>query len=269
MSAESTPAAPATEPQARPHRVGSAYPHDEQIWNRIEKTVATHERALRDVLESFPLYARRVNLTRFLAHYELYKRIAPLAGSILECGVYRGSTLMTWAKLLEIFHPGDRSRKVIGFDNFAGFGQITEEDGLANTETARIPGGWSAGPYYEELREHMEVFQDDSFLPRDPRIELVVGDLVETAPAYVTANPGLRIALLHLDVDVYEPTLAALEAFYPQVVHGGIVVFDEYGLRQWPGESRAVDKYFGRNAPRIEKLPYCSTPGGFMHKGDV
>jgi len=251
---------------ATAERTGSAYPHDQQMWDRIEQAVEKNQRPLRDVLESFPVYTRRVNLTRFLIHYELYKRIADLPGNIIECGVYRGNGLLTWAKLLEIFHGGDRIRKVIGFDNFAGFTSLSEKDGPEEVRRSKVLGGWNAGPYYEELLEHVSIFHDDSFIPRAKRIELVVGDLAETAPKYVADNPGLRISLLHLDVDLYEPTSAALKAFYPHVVQGGLIIFDEYGMTEWGGESRAVEEYFGAKMPRIEKFPYASTPGGFMIK---
>jgi hypothetical protein len=67
-------------------------------------------------------------------------------------------------------------------------------------------------------------------------------------------------------VDLYEPTKAALEAFYPHVVKGGLVVFDEYGLTEWGGESNAVEEYFGDDMPHIQKFPWASLPGGWFVK---
>src|ERR1017187_6372620 len=87
-------------------------------------------------------------------------------------------------------------------------------------------------------------------------------------PQFVKDNPGLRIALLNLDVDLYEPTKAALESLYPLVVSGGIVLFDDYGWEQWPGASRAVDEYFAAigEKPAIHHFPTTPTPGGYMVK---
>ncbi len=248
-------------------RKGSVYPHDEDISDRLDVIVKEFERPIQDVLESFPVYARRIHLTRFLAHYELYKQVADLPGSIFECGVYRGSGLFTWAKLLEIFHPGDRLRKVIGFDNFEGFVSFHSKDGAEQQDRAKTIGGWNAGDYYPELLKHIDIFHEDSFLPRATRIELVAGDLAQSASKYVSENPGTRISLLHLDVDLYEPTIAALKAFYPLVVEGGLIVLDEYGIKDWPGASQAVEEYFSDQMPRIQKLPYCSSPGGYIVKG--
>src|ERR1035438_7201264 len=89
-----------------------------------------------------------------------------------------------------------------------------------------------------------------------------------SSPQFVKDHPGLRIALLNLDVDLYAPTKVALETLYPLVLKGGIVVFDEYGWEQWPGESRAVDEYFGAlgEQPAIHRFPFSPTPGGYMVK---
>ena len=247
-------------------RAAVRYRHDQAIWERIEETVRRHDVPIRDLVGAFAIYARRANMTRFLARYELYKRIAELPGSIVECGVFRGEGLLAWAKFLEIFHGGDRTRRVIGFDNFAGFASLDAKDGAADPSRSKVAGGYDAGRYYDELLEHVETFHRDSFVPHARRIELVAGDIVETAPAYVAKNPGLRISLLHLDLDLYAPTLAALQALYPRVVVGGLVVFDEYGLVEWPGESQAVEEYFGARRPRIAKFPFSSTPGGFFVK---
>lgn len=233
------------------------------MWDRIETLANKGGHQLSDILESFPVYARRVNITRFLAHYELYRRIADLPGNIVEIGVYRGVSLLSWAKFIEIFHAGDRTRRVFGFDNFAGFEAIHEKDGGSTERYDRKVGGWNAGPFRNELMEHIDIFHADSFLPRAKRISLVEGDVTKTAPQFVADNPGLRISLLHLDVDLYEPTLAALKAFYPLVVKSGLVVFDEYGLIDWPGESQAVEEFFGKDLPGSRSSPLHRCPADF------
>ncbi len=253
-------------PQVDRERQGSLYPHDQEMSRRLNEAATKSNLPVSDIMESFPVYARRVNLTRFLAHYELYKMIADLPGSIVECGVYRGNTLLTWAKLLEIFHPGDRLRKVIGFDNFAGFQSFHEKDGAAEPSRSKVLGGWNSAPYYQELVEHINLFHEDSFIPRAKRIELVHGDLCQTSLQYAKDNPGLRLSLIHLDVDLYEPTLASLQAFYPLLVPGGLVVLDQYGMTEWAGESGALDDYFQGKPPKVHKLGFASTPGGYLIK---
>lgn len=257
---------PEQQKQAAGQRHGSSTSHDVQVWDRLEEAIRSQALTIPDVLESFPVYVRRVNMTRFLAHYELYRRIAHLPGSIIDVGIYRGVSLFSWAKFLEIFHAGDRTRQVIGFDNFEGFTSFAPQDGPQVSARDKVIGGWNAGPFRDELMKHVDIFHDDSYVPRAKRIAIIEGDIAKTAAEYVEGNPGLRISLLHLDVDLYGPTRAALEAFYPLVVVGGLVVFDEYGLPEWGGESRAAEEYFGDRMPEIEKLPFSSLPGGFFVK---
>ena len=69
-------------------------------------------------MENFPKYVRRQNLTRFLALYEIFKRVKNVKGSIVECGVFRGFGTMSWSKFSAIMEPTNLMRKVYGFDSF-------------------------------------------------------------------------------------------------------------------------------------------------------
>ena len=97
---------------------------DADHWVELENIVKDSGLSLADVLESFPAFIRRRDLPRVLAHYELFKKIVDLPGSIVELGVYRGSGFFTWANFLETFCPGDRIRKVFGFDDFQGYSKF-------------------------------------------------------------------------------------------------------------------------------------------------
>jgi hypothetical protein len=126
---------------------------------------------------------------RFLAHYELYRQIKDLPGNIVEVGVYRGVSLLSWAKFLEIFHAGDRTRRVYGFDNFAGFADLHEKDGPETERGNKQVGGWNAGPFRDELMQHIDMFHEDSFLPRAKRIVMTEGDIRLTAQKFADENP--------------------------------------------------------------------------------
>jgi len=238
------------------------------IWKEIENIVRDNNIPFRDVLESFSIYVRRINMTRFLAHYELYKMIADVPGCIVECGVYQGNSLFAFAKFLEIFHPGDRIRYVIGFDSFKGFEEFSAKDGPEYPNRSKVLGGWNPSSFRDAFFKFVDIHHADSFVPHAKRIQIVEGDINETVPRYVSDNPGLRIALLHLDVDLYRPNLTALQHLYDRVVRGGLVVLDEYGMTEWGGESLAAEEFFGEKIPKLRKFPWTSTPGAFFIKGE-
>jgi hypothetical protein len=164
---------------------------------------------------------------------------------------------MYWLKLLEIYSPGSRKR-VVGLDMFTEFGvelrkeeQVSAEDYVSEASFGGV-----------EPEALMGVARA---MGAGDRVELVAGDIAETAVRYVKENPGFRISLLHLDLDTYEGTKAALEAFYPVVSRSGVIVMDEYGARGW-GESDAVDEFFSSRNVELEVVPYAYTPTAFAIK---
>jgi hypothetical protein len=249
-----------------PTRIGVGHEFDQQIWSDILEAIKESGADEQDVIENFLLYFRRVNFAKVLTHIEIFKKIIELPGSIVECGVFKGMSLLTFAKLVEIYCPGDTLKRVIGFDTFQGFVSLAQKDGLIDKRRGKEKGGWNSGEFKPTLDKLIAIAQRDSMIPRFNRIELVEGDVSKSVPAYVKQNPGLRISLLHLDLDLYDPTLAALKALYPLVVPGGVVLLDEYGMEGFPGESAAFDEYFGNNRPKLTKFPFISTPGGYFVK---
>ncbi len=233
---------------------------DERYAEILRRHVGTDE-----IIKDLGTFSRRMYMSRVLGHFEIYKKVTDLPGDVVELGVYKGETLLNFAKFMEILNPGDRSKRVIGFDHWKGLRNFTEHDGFS-PEKGNHEGGWSPEGFEDTLLELIALFHEDSFVPRKPRIELVNGDIRTSVFDYVEKNPGLRISLLHFDCDMYEPTLAGLKALYERVVTGGIVLFDEFGIREWAGESKAVDEFFEGRPPSMQKFGWLSTPGGWFVK---
>lgn len=234
----------------------------EQLYSQTELT--TFEK-----FRNFPTFTPRFNLARFLTHYEIFKKIIDVPGVIIDLGVFRGSSTFTWAKLCEIYCPTDIRKTVFGFDTFSGFTQISSEDGPENPQQDVVPGGYFGGTSIEEdLILAQKAMNHDRHLKHKNRIEFIKGDVCKTVPQFVAEKGnGLRIALLNLDLDLYEPTRVALENFVPQMARGGVIIVDEYAVDTFGGETKAVDDYFmqkfGKRA-RITKFPWHSNPTGFI-----
>jgi hypothetical protein len=239
---------------------------DDAVEAMLEAHFEKFSVSKREIWRNFALYTRRVFMKRFLAHYELFRRTVDLPGDIVELGVYRGTSLMSWANFMEIRNMGDRHKKVVGFDNFKGFGALDAKDGAKVGDVQKRVGGFDSGVFEEALKDAIAIFDADRFIPYKPRVHLVNGDIEQTVPAYVRDNPGMRISLLHFDVDLYRPTKIALEHLWPLVVPGGVVAFDEYGIPPWEGESRAVDEFFIGQKIELKRFDWASNPGAFIVK---
>jgi len=218
---------------------------------------------------NFPVFTPRFNLARFITHYELFKKVYELPGIIIDLGVFRGASLFTWAKLCEIFCPTDVRKTVYGFDTFEGFPTIMEEDGTEEVDYDKHPGGYYAGSTVEkDLQIAIEAMDIDRHIAEVPRIKLIKGDACVTIPDFVKSfGNGLRICLLNLDLDLYEPTKVALDCFMPFMVKGGIIIADEYAVKTFGGESKALDDWFQENRgerPQLQKFNWHSNPSAYL-----
>jgi hypothetical protein len=237
--------------------------------DRLEQLLAETELSTFECFRNFPVFTPRLNLARFLAHYELFRQIAELPGVIVDLGVCRGASTFTWAKLCEIFCPTDVRKIVYGFDTFTGFPCLTPEDGAVDLSQDVRTGGYFGGSRVQaDLLAAAAAMDEDRHLAHRPRIELIPGDVCKTVPAFVEQKGnGLRIALLNLDLDLYAPTRVALEHFVPRMAPGGIIVLDEYAVDTFGGESKAVDEYFQKQfgrRPKLHKFTWHSNPSAYL-----
>ena len=231
---------------------------ENDVGRQIEAIFTGSSDSVEVRLENFPKYVRRQQLKRFLAMYELFKLALPVKGSVVECGVFRGFGLMSWAKLSTILEPENLTRRIYGFDTFAGFPSVSDND---TSDFASTRVGDLNAPSYDELRALIAQYDRDRFLGNIPKVELVKGDITETAPAFVESHPHLLVSLLFIDCDLFEPTKAALEAFLPRMPKGAILAFDELDNPIWPGETLAALDAIGIRNLRLQRLewdPYIS-----------
>ena len=226
---------------------------EQQAGANIERIFLRCPDKVETKLENFPKYVRRQHLKRFLAMYEVFKRVLPVKGSVVECGVYRGAGLMTWAKLSTILEPENLTRRIYGFDTFEGFPDVGERDRSRFTDAK---AGDLHADSYEELLALVQEYDRDRFLGHLPKVELVRGDMTRTIPGFIESHPHLVVSLLFLDADLYEPTRAAIEAFVPRMPKGAVIAFDELDNPLWPGETLALMDSLGMGRLRLERIEW-------------
>jgi hypothetical protein len=188
---------------------------------------------------SFMLTCGPSRLGKLLSLYELYRMVVDLPGAVVECGVFKGSSLAAWAGFRSLMES-PHGRRIVGFDTFNRFPAADESsDQAIVAEVERLAG-----------LDCISVSQARRMLTWngrywDTNVELVAGDITSTAPDYISRHPELKIALLMLDVDLYAPARTVLDEMAPHIVRGGILVIDNYGT--FPGETRAADEFLSRN----------------------
>lgn len=226
---------------------------EQEVGSRIEGVFNRCPDSIEIKLQNFPKYIRRQNLTRLLALYELFKKVLPVKGSMVECGVHRGFGLMTWANMSALLEPANLTRRIYGFDSFEGFPAVAEKD---KTLLGDVKKGDLYADSYEELMELIAIYDDNRFLGHVNKIKLIKGDAVETIPTFLKEHPHLVVSLLFLDFDLYEPTKAAIEHLFPRIPKGGIIAFDELDNPLWPGETMALLDTLGIGRLRMERMEF-------------
>ena len=173
-----------------------------------------------------------------LCHATRYVAKNRIPGDIVECGVWRGGSMMAAAMTLAA--ERDESRTLYLFDTLEGMSEpgpfdratISGETALSIKEKVRETGeGWGYAPL-DEVRDNLRKtgYREDC-------MSFIKGKVENTIPSKAPDN----IALLRLDTDWYESTRHELIHLYPRLSTGGILIIDDYG--HWEGARKAVDEY--------------------------
>lgn len=212
-----------------------------------------------EFLELYEL-CREETMTSIERMYALYTatRYAmehPVPGDLVECGVWRGGSVMLMA--LTLLRHGCDDRVLWLYDTFDGMTAPTAEDVqemsgrpaidiLAEREKSADDPFWGLAP-----RRVVEENLRRTGYPVD-RIRVVEGDVLATIPSTAPAE----IALLRLDTDWYASTRHELEQLYPRLARGGVLIVDDYGY--WRGARKATDEYLGAlpGRPLLHRIDY-------------
>jgi hypothetical protein len=188
-----------------------------------------------------------------------YLSTADIEGDVVECGVWRGGSMMAIADMLK--KQGDVTRHLHLFDTFCGMSDPTDEDVTIHGETAETlmefeskedaTSVWCVSNLHD-VQMHMSLIG----YPEEC-IHYYEGMVEDTIPQGAPA----KISLLRLDTDFYESTRHEMEHLFPRLSDGGVLIVDDYG--HWAGAKQAVDEYFEKHgiALMLNRLDYTGRIG--------
>jgi O-methyltransferase len=201
---------------------------------------------LRDTIEFVTPYTM-TNQERLAALCDATRHLVErdLGGAFVECGVWRGGSMMAAALTLIQLRADDRD--LFLFDTFAGMPAPSPFDSKPWLDGPAAHQQWAARQRsnfnewcYASLEEARANMASTGYDMR--RVHLIEGRVEETLPKEAPE----AIALLRLDTDWYEATRHALKTLYPRLQSGGILILDDYG--EWLGARKAVDEFFAHDA---------------------
>jgi hypothetical protein len=189
-----------------------------------------------EIENKFYLNSDPSRLKKIICHYEIFKKTANISGSIVECGVFKGNSLIRFITFRDML--SNNKKKVVGFDVFGKFPrqQIKQDNKFAKHHDKNIGLGINFSKLLKTLKS--KKFKNFS---------LTKGPIEKTLKIFLKKNKNFKISFLHLDLDVYKPTYYALNKLYKKVSKGGIILLDDYGKIQ--GATKATNDFL-----RINKL---------------
>lgn len=205
---------------------------------------ADFDEATRATLEAVrPFTMTSPERVHALCHAIRYVTAAGIAGAVVECGVWRGGSMMAAARTLT--EQGDTSRDLFLFDTFEGMPPPTVEDGahVAELFTKHDRIGDGSDWCYATLDDVQANVASIGY-PSE-RVHYVKGRVEDTIPGEAP-DP---IALLRLDTDFYQSTAHELAHLFGRIPSGGVLIIDDYG--RWEGARRAVDEFLPTVRPML------------------
>lgn len=199
------------------------------------------------VIKRFDPNAWRISERQFTMH-SISAATAYLGGDTAECGVYRGAT----SYLICDSRKHDMDHTHYCFDSFQGLSPPTEQD-MPTKKDAYVWKENDLACSMEETKKNLDCFGE--------RIRFHAGWIPEQFPLVADC----QFSLVHIDVDLANPTRESLEFFYPRMKPGGMIVCDDYGSTWCPGAKLACDE-FCANVPQANMI-HLTTGQGIILKG--
>ncbi len=194
------------------------------------------------------------SVERMYALYEATKYVIKngVKGDIVECGVYKGGSVMVIAYTL--LQLGVNNRKIWLYDTYAGMTKPTTHDRYVWSGNSPLPkwktlarGALNLWDYFPLEKVRANVFSTGY---PSCNFKFVKGDVCRTLDSVVPK----RISLLRLDTDFYESTKKELMILYPLISRGGVLLVDDYGYCE--GARKAVDEYLRGKAVYLHRVDY-------------
>lgn len=209
-----------------------------------------------ELMSNIGLFLSPQTLSRVLLQSFLYSKIMEIQGVVMELGCRWGQNLALYSALRGIYEPYNRLRKIIGFDTFEGFINLSEKDG---TNDAIVEKNYSVTKDYDEyLHLIMNNLENESPLSHIKKYEIVKGDAGLELEKYLERNPETIVALAYFDMDLYAPTVRCLNLLKNHLTRGSIIAFDELNEHAFPGETIALAEVFGLSKYSIKRFPFNS-----------
>ena len=181
-----------------------------------------------ELITNYGLFSGDTNLFKTLAVYDILKQTSKVKGDIIEFGIHKGNTSLLIKKILNLFKI---KKKLFLLDHFKGLIHYNKED----TKLSKKFKGKYVGKK-NQIEAFLNFFNLKNY-------KIINKDATTLKPGFFKRK---KFSLAYFDMDLYEPTLRALEAIDKNISVGGLIVFDEGHKKLW-SERFAIQELLKKN----------------------
>ena len=192
-------------------------------------------------------------ILKILDQYEIYKKISKIKGDVLEFGVFKGASLIRFLTFRDLTE-NSRKRKIYGFDIFGKFPnpkKMSKNFKADRNFAQRHDQNIGLGIKKKVLENYIKKKKINNF-------KLIKGNVLNTLPLFIKKNKNIKISLLHLDLDTYEPTKFVLDSLFSKLSKNAIILLDDY--KHIKGATLATNEFLKENNLKIKKVSKNGRP---------
>ena len=189
-----------------------------------------------ELITNYGLFSGNTNLFKTLKIYELLNEVSHIKGDIIELGIHKGNTSLLIKKILDIFKI---KKKLFLLDHFKGLVNFTNND-------TKISKKFEFK--YKSKKKQVETFINFFNLKN---IKIINKDATTLRKGFFDKKQ--KFCFVYLDMDLYEPTINALNSIEKHVSKGGYIIFDE-GLKKDWSEGKAIKKFYNLNKKKYKMI---------------
>jgi hypothetical protein len=238
-------------------RLNNKNSNEEKIFREILNIFKKRTLPDEELMENLFMYLQKKDLSHLLFLSEVYQKIVNIHGNIFEFGTRWGRNVSLLCTLRGLFEPYNHTRKVIAFDTFSGFPNISSKDGKHQSVQK---GSYKVSRNYQEyLDQLLSIKESELPISHIKKFDIVKGDVSLSSKKYFRENPESLVALAIFDLDLFEPTKNALKTILPRMSKGSIIIFDELNHTAYPGETLAYLEVFKSYKFKLFRSPISAS----------
>ena len=198
-------------------------------YKKVTKLTNKHNFSDFDLISNYGLTLGDKSIYKIFTLFKAIERISNIKGDIIEFGVWKGNNAFMIKKMLNFLNI---KKKIYLFDHFKGLTHYTKNKDPKMSEK-----------YFKKYSSNKKIILDFKKFFQFKNFEIIDQNACEINTSFIKK----KLSFVYMDMDLYSPTISALNAIEHLISKGGCILFDQGNKKLWEGEKKAIKEFLKRN----------------------